>query len=506
MRRAAAAVALALLLPFAACAPELPDGGDAVSASATEYIEPETTLAETEAAAPPETEPEGTKLEEIMPLLPPRLILEVSERLSEVYRSYTRKTETLTETVRGGEVARSQIYSELLTSDGNAAFRRTADGGNEEYFLIDGFLCYGGSLGNYRYGGYDISSFSELAGNYFSLEAFDGGAVETDGSFIALKFDKLTETGIAEITEMLALPEGYSLTVTKAEYLFVTDTAAHMKEKKLTLEATVTGGGEELSFTLTSHTEQTGINEENDLALPPLTSYTLISDPEVPAIYEAVLADIGSFFADNRAFELIGNDEITVGGALDLHLTEKTEYAYAEKIGASVDRMFTTGNSSLKHVLTHFNHRRGFSQINGGNIFVDSTLNAQNLEATLTEPFRLAQFPFSAFSRIDLADGGRLVITLNNDGKLALAREILLTAGIYAQSLSITSCKDATAYFTLSPDGKVTSLGYSFSAIVTADGKTYTLSRTHTLEVTKRGSANVKVIFIEVDEEEEELQ
>ena len=35
-------------------------------------------------------------------------------------------------------------------------------------------------------------------------------------------------------------------------------------------------------------------------------------------------------------------------------------------------------------------------------------------------------------------------------------------------------------------------------------GKTYTVSRTRDLEVTKRGSAQVKVIYIVVDEEEEE--
>ncbi len=498
---------LACLLLLSSCTAKIPEGGEAISASVTEYREPETTVPETEETAPPETEPEPeeTRLEEVIHLLPPSLIAEVSERLSEVYRSYTRRTETVTEIVRGGEVTRSEISSELLMNDGNASFRRKSADGGEEYFLIDGFLCYGGTLGNYRFGGYDISSFSELAGNYFSLDAFEGGTVEADGDYITLRFDSITERGIAEITEMLGLPSGYKLTVTKAEYLFVTDAAAHMKEKTLTLEATVTGGGEEiLSFVLTSRTEQTGINEENDLALPAMTSYVLLPDVEILALYESALADIESFFGSNRAFELTETDELTVGGATQLRLEEKTDYAYAVKIGASIERSFNTAaEAGRTRVLTHYNHRHGFSQINGGSIFVDTSLNAKNLEQTLTEPFRRSLLPFSAFGRIELTEGGRLVFTLGTEGKLMLAREILLDAGIPAKSVSITACDEASAYISLDAAGRVNSLGFSFSARVQADGKSYTLSRTHTLEVTKRGSAQVKVIYIEVDEEEE---
>jgi hypothetical protein len=84
-----------------------------------------------------------------------------------------------------------------------------------------------------------------------------------------------------------------------------------------------------------------------------------------------------------------------------------------------------------------------------------------------------------------------------------LAREALLAAGIYADVISVTSCDDAKAYLSFDSSGNVASVGFSFSARITADGKTYTVSRNRSLKVTKRGSAQVKVIYIDVDEEEE---
>ena len=513
MRRALL-LALACLLLLSSCTEGSPAEGEAISASVTEYREPETTV--TEAAIPEteetvpeadpetETEPDVTRLEEVLHLLPADVILEVSERLSEFYRSYERKTETVTEIDRDGDVTRSEFCSELLMSDGNASFKRTSEDGDEEYFLIDGFLCYGGQYGSYRFGGYDISSFSELAGNYFSLEAFEGGTVESDGELITLKFDRLTDRGIAQITEMLGLQDGYEIEITRAEFRFVTDTAAHLKEKSLTLEAAVTQDGEEvLSFTLISRTEQSRINEEIDLPLPAMTSYVLISDTDALVLYESALADVASFWQNNQAFELSETDEIEIGGTQSLRLTEKVDYAYARKIGASVERAFTNGKSKLTRVLTHFNHRRGFSQINGGSIFVDSTLNASNLEDTLTEPFGSALLPFSYFGRIASTADGSIEITLNTEGKIALVREALFAAGIYANSISVTSSDEARAYVTLDENGKVTSLGFSISAQVTADGKTYTVSRTRDLKVVKKGSAQVKVIYIDVDDEEE---
>lgn len=513
-------LAIACLLLLSACAPSPPDGGEVISASVTEYREPETAATvpettsapetsayETEENQPPETEetePEDTKFVDVIPLLPAHVLLEVSEKVAELCHSYTRKTSTLTEIEKNGEVTLSEINSELLMSNGNASFRRTADNGYEEYFLIDGFLCYGGQFGNYRFGGYNISSFSELAGNYFSLHAFEDGVVEPDGDYFALKFDKLTEQGLSEIAEMLALPDGYEIEVTKSEYLFVIDSDANMQEKKLTLEATVISGGEaKLSFRLISHTEQTGINETNDLALPAMTSYVFIPDPAALILYESALIDIESFFGSYQAFELTEADEIVIGGEVDRRITEKTEYAYAKKIGATFEKTFSTGTGTTR-VLTHFNRRRAFSQINGGSIFVDTTFNAKNLESTLTAPFSRAWLSFSAFARIEDFTSDRLTFALSTDGKIMLAREALLAAGIYAESVSVVSCDEARAYISFDSNGKISSIGFNISAKVTADGKTYTFSRTHTLDVTQRGSAKVKVIFIEVDEEEEE--
>ncbi len=511
-------LALACSLLLSACAPEAqPPEGEVISASVTEYPEPETTepvtettaspettVFETEETTIPETEPEETQLEDVMHHLPAHHILETSEKLSEAYNSYTRRSVTVTEIVKDGSLTRSEMSSELLINNGNASFKRTADSGNEEYFLIDGFLCYGGKFGNYRFGGYDISSFSELAGNYFSIDAFDGGVVEPQDGAIKLKFDTLTEKGRAEIIKMLALPEGYEVEVTQAEFIFLTDTAANMKEKELTLAASLRFDGVEvLSFTLTSRTEQTGINEENRLVLPAMTSYVLVADANSLALYESARNDLSSFIGNYQAFEFSETDEMSISGAVNHRFSEKIDYAYAKKIGASIERSFTKGTSGATRVLTHFNHRRGFSQINSGSIFVDSTLNARNLEKTLTEPLLSAILPFDAFGRIEVAADGSLVITLGTEGKIALAREILLAAGISASSLSVTSCDVAKLSVSFDAEGRVASVGYSLSAHVTADGKSYTLTRTHTLKITKRGSAQVKVIYIDVDEEEE---
>ena len=508
MRRITAILAFALVLPILSCTVEPPlEEGEVISAAVTEYQNPETTAPETEETAPetsPETTHEETRLEEIMATLPAPILLELSENLSEVYRSYTRRTVTVTEIDHDGEITRSEISSEILMSGGNASFKRTSDSGDEEYFLIDGFLCYGGEFGKYRFGGYDISSFSELAGNYFSLDAFEGGEVESINDQLVLTFDKITDRGIAEITEMIGLPADCGLEITRAEFVFVTDSTVHMKEKRLTLEATIKQDGEAiLSFTLTSHTEQSGINEDTALQLPAMTSYVLIPDIQSLAPYGTALADIDSFWAKHQAFELRETDELDIGGALSLRLSEKTDYAYAQKIGASIERSFTNGKSHMTRVLTHFNHRRGFSQINGGNIFVDSTVNASNLEKTLTEPFLGALLPFSYFGRLESSADGRIVFALGTEGRLAIVREALLSAGISPKSISVTAADEAIAYINLDSEGKITSLGFEISAQVTADGKTYTVSRTHNLEVTKRGSAQVKVIYIDVEDDEE---
>ena len=515
-------LALACALILSACAVETPpDEGEVISASVTEYVEPETIVPVPETTPIPETEPEPeteestepepetepvpeeTSLLEMIGQLPANLIAEIAERYSEVCRSYTRRTVTSTEIIKDGERSRSEISSEILVKDGNASFKRTSDTGNEEYFLIDGFLCYGGKFGNYRFSGYDISSFSALAGNYFSIDAFKDGEVLPQEDVITLKFDTLTEKGLSEIIEMLALPEGYLVSVTKSEFTLIVDSALNLKEKALTLAATVTHNGKEaLSFTLTSRTEQTGVNEENYIDLPSLTSYVFVANTSALALYESALADLSGFFGKYQAFEFSENDESLIAGALDLKITEKTDYAYAKKIGASLEHSFTDGSSKTTKILTHFNHRRGFSQINGGSIFVDSTINAANLEKALTDPLRSALLPFSYFSRIEATADGSLVITLGTEGRNALAREILLNAGIVG-AVSVTSCDKAELRVSFDAEGRVASVKLSLSAHVTADGKSYTLSRTHTVDITKRGSAKVKVIYIDVDEEEE---
>ena len=65
-----------------------------------------------------------------------------------------------------------------------------------------------------------------------------------------------------------------------------------------------------------------------------MTSYVLIADEQALALYESALADLSGFFGKYQAFEFSESDKSLISGALDLKITEKTDYAYAKKIGA----------------------------------------------------------------------------------------------------------------------------------------------------------------------------
>ena len=99
---------------------------------------------------------------------------------------------------------------------------------------------------------------------------------------------------------------------------------------------------------------------------------------------------------------------------------------------------------------------------------------------------------------------GALTVTLGTEGKEMLAREILLAAGIVAESVKVTSADEVLLRITFDANGRIASITCSFSAHVTADGSAYTLSRTRRVNVTSRTNAKVKVIYIDVEDEEEE--
>ena len=495
------ALLAALLLIFSSCAEEIVDE-PAVSASVTESpvteeisTSPiETTAPETEAAVmspPPEIND-----------LSAREILERSESLIETYSSYVRSTKTDTEINLLGEITKNSSSSELIISEGNASFTR----GDEKYYLIDNELYIQGSLAKYRVGGYDMSSFLSLIGESFPLSDFDDGSVSRDGEDILLHFDTLGKDSEDYLRTMLSLGNTFSLEVKRAELTVRTDADGNMKENTVSLNLSVSKSGEELmTVSITIGTEHEHVGNRIYLVLPRIAEFVSFPDLETISFYESAFADYSSFTSSYQAFEYIEKDTMTVkADGIDLNLTEKVEYAYASRIGSSIDRSFDIADGTGMHsVLTHYNNRRGFSQIDGGSIFVDTTINADNMLFSLFHPFETSIYQIGNCTKGE-RENGSIILTLNSETVKSIAQSILLHAGIPAYDLKILETEQAHTFFTVGNDGKVTSAGYSFAASVSVDGKTYTLSRDVSLEITSRGSAKVKVIYIEVEDEEED--
>lgn len=504
------ALLAALLLLFSSCKDESGDG-PAVSASVTEDRTPVTTE---ESTAPDETEeitePETEETtEEVTEAQEPEVadlsakeILELSESLVETYTSYCRSSRTETEINVLGEISQSETESELLVSEGNASFTR----GDEKYYLVGDELYFVGSLAKYRIGGQDMTSFLALLGDSFPISDFEGGSVSREGDEIILFFDTLGEDGKDYLRSMLALGDSFSLDIKRAELTVRTDADGNMSENELTLSLSVSQSGQEvMTVSISTKTEQSYIGNRIYLVLPPASDYILFPDLETVALYEAAYADYTAFTSSYNAYEYIERDVMTVSAdGIDLNLTSKTDYAFASRIGASIDKSFDIADGTgMHHVLTHFNNRRGFSQIDGGSIFVDSTINAGNMAFSLFHPFETSIYQIGRCVALESAENGKIILTLNDETSRSIAEGILLHTGIAASDLKILEIVRASTFITADKDGKFTCAGYSFAASVSVDGKRYTLSRDVSIEITSRGSAKVKVIYIEVEDEEE---
>lgn len=492
-----------LLLLFSSCKDEI-DDEPVVSASVTEsptFPEESTASPETSETNASETEETTSEVPKSIENMTAREILELSESLVGSYSSYVRSSRTDTEINILGETSKSSVSSELLVSEGNASFTR----GDTKYYLIGSELCFDGSLAKYRVGGHDMTSFLSLIGDSFPLSDFDGGSVLREGGEIALFFDTLGESGNAYLRSMLALNDTFSLDIKKAELTVRTDSDGNMKENTLTLELSVGKSGSELmTVTISSHTEQTNIGNRIYLVLPDTADYISFPDIETVSLYEAAFADYVSFTSSYNAYEYTEKDKMTISAdGLELSLTSKTDYAYASRIGASIDKTFDIADGTGAHtLLTHFNNKHGFSQIDGGNIFVDTAINNNNLSLTLFHPFETSVYQIGRCIAVESAADGKITLTLNDETALNIAKNILLHAGIPASDLKILELERANTFIAVGEDGKVESAGYSFAASVETDGKTYALSREISLELTSRGTAKVKVIYIEVEEEE----
>ena len=103
----------------------------------------------------------------------------------------------------------------------------------------------------------------------------------------------------------------------------------------------------------------------------------------------------------------------------------------------------------------------------------------------------------------EIVKEGRIELTLKDSVVKALAQQILLTSGIPCEELTITKINRAVTYIELDTEGRLSSVGYELSLNLTVNGKAYTLAQTANVTVTSHNSAKVKVIFIDVPDDEE---
>lgn len=499
-----AALALACLLLFSTCGNEVPEA-PAVTASVGEYHPPETTAPDAEeVTTPPETEPEETLPPADMGQMTASEILAYSQKLCAGYSTFSRTSQTKTEIDILGEITEKVSESELLVKDGNAVFRRRGTAGEEEYHLVDSFLCFSGWIGKCRIGGMNVTSFLDMFSDHLPLGSFEEGTAEHSGNKIELKFEKLSAAGVAYLREMLSLTETAALEIDNSVMTVRTDSNGHMESAVLRLSLSVSSGEKKLmEVKISSEIRQNTIVGILDLNSPDIADHVLLSDIEAAAYYENALAALADFKANRDAFEFTDTRMTKIGSDLySLVQNSTAEYAYASRIGLSIDKRFDTADGNVHTLLTHYNNRRAFSQMDGGNIFVDTTVNKNNLFLTIFRPFDTAFYGISACRAATVKDG-RIELTLKDSALAEIASQILMTSGIAASDLHITKITRAVSYIGLAEEGRLASVGYDISLRVTADGKIYTVEQTADVTVTSHNSAKVKVIYIDVPDDEE---
>ena len=499
-----AAFVLAFLLILSACGEDLPDE-PAVSASVGEHTSPETTAPDSADTTDETTEPEETEPEVTLPAditqLKASEILALTVQLCGRYNNFTRNSKTRTEIEIDGELTEKVTESAVTVKDKNAVFRRNG----EEYHLVDSFLCFRGALGKYRIGGMSVLSFLEMFSDQLPLGSFEEGVAEHSGSGIVLKFDKLSPTGVAYLRKMLGLTGETVLDIERSSFEVLTDSNGHMNKATTELSLTVSMSGEELMrVKISSEMRQNSIVGILDLKSPNIADHILFPNLETIAYYENAAAQIEKFKSNREAFEFTDTRSTKIEAkdfALDQNST--ADYAYASRIGLSIDSVFDTADGVKHSLLTHYNNRRAFSQLDGGNIFVDTTVNKNNLFYMTFRSIDTAFYSLSDCRSADIVKDGRITLTLKDSMVRILARQILLTSGIPCDDPVITKINRAVTYIELDSDGRLSSVGYELSLNLTVNGKSYTLAQTADVTVTSHNSAKVKVIFIDVPDDEE---
>jgi hypothetical protein len=519
--RAALALALAVVA-VSSCAPGIPDE-PAVSASATEVVvadstapfEPETTAEQTEevtlapeteeitAEAPPETSlPEPDDIE----LLTAKQLLDFAALRINGYYSFRIHTATsLAVNVLGSETY-TETDSELSVKDDKAFFKRGGKDGFEELYLVGDELYTQNEFGKCRIGGYCRESFLALTSDIDIISSFVGGDIKKDEELYVMTFSELGDSGKDVLCKMLGLPAEYKVSFEKAQLCARIDKYANLLSSEVEIEISVSMNGEKLmTVILRTASELADVTSDFELTVPSAKDYVFFTNDEALARYSFLTREIAEFTSSYDKFEYSVADDMMISfGTYKLPLTSKSVYAYNSRIGASIDKTFDLGDGTGRHTtLTHFNKKRGFSQIDGGSIFVDTTINANNLDFTLYYPFTTSFFSFEHCSGMDTSrpDASMIAFTLKETAAKNIADNLLLRVGVLSSSVKLG---DVTAYtyIKLGADGKISAVGYEFSASADVDGKAYQLKRSVELKIISRGAANVKVIYIEVEDDE----
>lgn len=499
-----AAFALAFLLILSACGEDLPDE-PAVSVSVGEHTSPETTAPDSADTADETTEPEETEPEVTLPAditqLKASEILALTVQLCGRYNNFTRSSKTRTEIEIDGELTEKVTESTVAVKDKNAVFRRNG----EEYHLVDSFLCFGGALGKYRIGGMSVISFLEMFSDQLPLGSFEEGVAEHGGGEIVLKFDKLSDSGVTYLREMLGLTDAAVLDVAQSSLEVLADSSGHMRSASTQLSLTVSLSGEELMrVEISSEIQQNTIVGIVELESPSIADYILFPDLETITYCERAAAQIEKFKSNREAFEFTDTRSTKIESqGYSLEQNSTADYAYASRIGLSIDSVFDTADGVKHSLLTHYNNRRAFSQIDGESIFVDTTINKNNLFYMTFRPIDTAFYRLTDCRSAEIVKDGRIELTLKDSVVKALARQILLSSGIVCDEPVITKINRAVTYIELDAEGRLSSVGYELSLNLTVNGKAYTLTQIANVTVTSHNSAKVKVIFIDVPEDEE---
>jgi len=488
----------------------LPPDTVEITDEATDEVTDETTVEvtaeETDEVTAEETE-EITNQTAGIEILHSRDILFLVEQVERHYSSYVNLTHTTLQTDVLGSKSFTETESELRVNREGASFRRGGRDGMEYLYLKDGELYYENEAGKCRVGGFDRESFVSFVSDENMAYSFCYGDVSLDGETVLIKFGTLNEEGRQEIESMLGLPDEYVISFDNAEMIYRCDRKAHFISSELSVSLSVSLNGETLmTVLLSSSTEQTDVGKEFKIDFPSPDEYIFFTDMDSIPLYLSLAGKVGSFTQGRTVFEYSVSDDMAISSeALKVLLSSDTVYAYNKRIGASIDKSVDNGDDTGIHTtLTHFNNRRGFTQLDGGNIFVDTTINEGNLDFTLSYPFSTSFFALGNCTGMnrDLSSDGIIAMNLNTKAAENIARNLLLRAGINSSSPTLS---DVTAYTFIkySADGSISAVGYEFSAIATVSDRSFNISRSVKLNIISTEKANVKVIYIEVEDEED---